>query len=261
MKNILPIIFIISFLAVTAQEDPSPFITTWETTAANETITIPTDTANHTYSYTVDWGDGSTDNNTYTKDATHEYADAGTYMVTINGGFPHIRFAEFDDRDILVPTPAADQIRTVQQWGDIEWSSMKLAFAGCSNLTINAMDAPNLSVVEDVRGMFLRASFTGNINGWNVSSVTNMEFMFAESSFNQDISDWNVSSVTDMHGMFAESSFNQDISNWNVSIVTNMQQMFLDTRFSGDISNWDVSSVTHMRQTFLVASFTPQIRN
>src|SRR5690606_28212129 len=35
------------------------FITTWETTTANESITIPTTGGG--YNYTVDWGDGGTD--------------------------------------------------------------------------------------------------------------------------------------------------------------------------------------------------------
>ena len=36
-----------------------PFVTTWETTTADETITIPTDGTG--YYYSVDWGDGSSD--------------------------------------------------------------------------------------------------------------------------------------------------------------------------------------------------------
>ena len=227
MKNTLIIIFSLVFaLAVTAQEEPArPFITTWETTAANETIIIPTDTTNYPYNYTVDWGDGSTDNRIYTGNATHEYAVADTYRVTISGTFPRIRFAQFIDK-VFKPTPATRQIRTVEQWGDIEWASMKLAFAGCSDLTINASDVPKLSTASDMGSMFFRTSLTGKINEWNVSSITNMRLMFYESSFNQDISDWNVSSVIDMRGMFAASSFNQDISNWDISNIETMKRMF-----------------------------------
>ncbi|MBC6426096.1 MAG: hypothetical protein GDA51_06440, partial [Ekhidna sp.] len=67
-----------------AQTDPKPFITTWQTTADNESITIPTTGIG--YSYTVDWGeDEPADNNTYTGDASHAYTTPGTHTVTISG--------------------------------------------------------------------------------------------------------------------------------------------------------------------------------
>ena len=45
-----------------------PFITTWETKADEESITIPTTGTG--YSYTVDWGDGTSDTMTYTGNAS-----------------------------------------------------------------------------------------------------------------------------------------------------------------------------------------------
>jgi len=58
MKHFILLTFALLFCSITyAQND---FITTWETTTASETITIPTNTAAHTYNYTVDWGDGTT---------------------------------------------------------------------------------------------------------------------------------------------------------------------------------------------------------
>ena len=46
----------------------SPFITTWKTTVAIEEITIPATGTG--YSYTVDWGDGTSDAMTYKGDAS-----------------------------------------------------------------------------------------------------------------------------------------------------------------------------------------------
>ena len=242
-------------------ERSSTFITTWETITADEVVTIPTDEANHTYSYTVDWGDGSMDNTIYTGNASHEYALADTYTVIISGTFPHIRLTQVDDRGIHTPTPAARQIRTVEQWGDIEWASMRLAFAGCSNLTINATDNPDLSRVTDMRFMFSGTSLTGNLNNWDVSNVTDMRLMFYQSSFNQDINDWNVSSVTNMRLMFYQSSFNQDINDWNVSNVRDMSWMFSQSSFNQDISDWNVSSVTNMQIMFYRSSFNQDIND
>lgn len=69
-----------------------PFITTWETTTANESITIPT--TGNGYNYTVNWGDGAITNGE-NGDAIHTYATAGTYTVSITGNFPRIYFNSF----------------------------------------------------------------------------------------------------------------------------------------------------------------------
>ena len=195
------LIFLVVFFAFHAQaQTKKPFITTWETTTANESITIPT--AGIGYSYTVNWGDGSTDNTTHTGAASHTYSKAGTYRVTISGTFPRIRFGTFDDDGVSISTRAADQIRTVEQWGDQMWAFSSWAFAFCSNLTINATDTPDLSNTMSFSQMFYESSLNGDISKWNVSSVTNMQAMFLESSFNGDISEWDISSITNMRNMF-----------------------------------------------------------
>ena len=53
-----------------------PFITTWETTTANESIIIPTTGTG--YDYTIDWGDGTIETN-QTGNATHTYSTAGIH--------------------------------------------------------------------------------------------------------------------------------------------------------------------------------------
>ena len=204
---------------------PKPFITTWETSSDSESITIPT-VSGETYSYTVNWGDNTTDNMTYIGDATHTYAKAGTYTVSISGTFPRIRSAQLSGFT-LTETPATDQIRTVEQWGDIAWTSMRLAFAGFNALIINAKDTPDLSRVTDMSSMFRQTNgLIGNLSEWNVNSVTNMSYMFLSCSFNGDISQWDVSNVTNMEAMFVASAFNGDLSEWDISSVTNMQFMF-----------------------------------
>ena len=249
-KNILLFLFALLFMLHThAQTDPppKPFITTWETSSDSESITIPT--ADRTYSYTVNWGDNSTDNTTYTGDATHTYSKAGTYRVTISGTFPHIRFARivnFSPEAIS----AGGQIRTVEQWGTIAWTSMAYAFVLCNNLTINATDVPDLSRVTSMFQMFGETTLNGDISKWNVSNVRSMNNMFFSSSFNGDISGWNVSSVTTMSSMFYQSSFNGDVSKWNVSSVSDMIRIFADSPFNGDISRWDVSSIVFATEMF-----------
>ncbi len=236
-----------------------PFVTTWETTTANESITIPT--TGDGYNYTVNWGDGMEDTGV-TGDATHEYAALGEYTVSITGDFPRIYF---NDLMISPIEGNSSKIRTIVAWGNIAWTSMSRAFAGCINLTSTAMDVPDLSGVTDMSIMFAGAEvFNQDINNWNVSMVENMVNMFNTAlAFNGDISNWNVSKVENMENMFFQAdSFNGDLSNWDVSSVTDMSNMFFDTpAFNGDLSNWDVSSVTDMSSMFFGTSFNGDLSN
>ncbi|MBC6425465.1 MAG: BspA family leucine-rich repeat surface protein, partial [Ekhidna sp.] len=185
-----------------AQSDPKPFITTWQTTTASETITIPT-VSGETYNYSVKWGDGSEiTTHTNATPPSHTYVTADTYTITISGTFPRIRFGETDTFGNVTRSTAADQIRSIEQWGDIVWASMKSAFAGCRNLAFNADDVPDFSNVTNMKDMFVRSSFNGDISKWNVSSVTSMNSMFWGSDFNQDLSKWDISSVTNITNMF-----------------------------------------------------------
>ena len=228
----------------------NPFITTWQTTTANESITIPT--IGDGYNFEVDWdGDGIFDE-TYAGTApnpTHTYTSPGTYMVQIRGDFPQIFFNFSGDRD---------KIMTIEQWGDIAWTSMEAAFRGCTNLTHNATDEPDLSGVTSLSFMFAHAqNFNGSIGDWDVSTITNMSYLFWNaSSFNQDISNWNTASVTNMNGIFADAtSFNQDISGWNTASVNFMTEMFFGaSSFNQDISGWNTSNVTNMGKMFQNAS-------
>ncbi|MBC6425069.1 MAG: BspA family leucine-rich repeat surface protein, partial [Ekhidna sp.] len=210
-----------------AQTEPKPFITTWETKTENEIITIPT-VSGETYNYTVNWGDGSV--NTTHNNATppsHSYNEPNTYTITISGTFPRI-YLELISDGIAIASTAAKQIRSIEKWGDITWTSMNGAFRYCSNLTIDdGAGIPNLSNMKDMENMFSDvANLTGDISRWDVSSVTTMQFMFWKSSFNGNLSKWNVSSVTNMQGMFGFSSFNGDLGEWDISSVTDMSFMF-----------------------------------
>ena len=213
------------------------FITTWETTTANETITIPTNTDEFAYNYTVDWGDGSTSANR-AGDVTHTYATAGPHTIAISGTFPAIYFNDEGDKD---------KIQTITQWGDIEWQSMESAFHGCTNVTGTAIDAPNLSNVRDMSEMFERSDyFNQDLSNWDVSNVEDMSKMFFLSNFDGDISNWDVSNVEDMREMFSSNHrFSGVVSDWDVSSVTDMHRMFANaSSFNQDLSNWNTNNVT-----------------
>ncbi len=206
------------------------FITTWQTTTTNESITVPTTGSG--YNYVIDWGDGTIDQG-LTGNATHSYTTAGTYTVKVLGDLPRVYFNNGGDKD---------KILTIEQWGTIPWQSMELAFNGCSNLKLNATDSPDLGLVTNARRMFAGTSnfedLQNTIGQWDTGNIENMNTMFFNSSFNEDIGDWDVSKVKDFDGMFYQNNaFNQDLSTWDISEATTMRTFIANTRFS--LENYD----------------------
>ncbi|WP_271767119.1 BspA family leucine-rich repeat surface protein [Aquimarina algiphila] len=245
----ITLFFIVSFFTTSFAQNE--FITTWETTTADESITIPTTGSG--YNYTVDWGDGTIETG-FTGNATHEYAVADIYTVKITGDFPRIYFNNNAD---------SDKILTVEQWGNIAWTSMENAFNDCKKLRIKATDAPDLSRVTNLRNAFraCQAFRDEDFSNWDVSNVTNMPFVFFASSFNGDVSTWDVGSVTNFISTFAISPFNQNISNWNigerVTGTINMGGMFLRGRqFNQNLGSWDISKVSNMNNMFSQSSLS-----
>ena len=239
--------------AATPPANGDPFVTTWRTASSGESITIPT--GGTTGTYTVDWGDDTVSEDV-SGDQTHAYSAAGDHTVSIYGDFTRIY--------LNGKQPNANKLQSIDQWGDIRWTSMNSAFRGATSMAHAADDAPDLSAVTDMsRMLYGVSSFDGDLSGWDVSSVTSMLGMFEDASdFSGVISGWDVSSVTDMSEMFSDtSSFNSDVSGWDTSSVTDMSDAFGGIiSFNGDVSGWDTSSVTDMHGMFQdAASFDGDI--
>ena len=198
---------------ITVSDNPlstDDFVTTWRVTAGQE-ITIPVWLL-ESNDYTVNWGDSSS-NTVHTGHARHTYADAGTYTVHISGDFPRIYFNAREGNT------NSNSIIAINQWGTGQWSSMRSAFEGATNLAGQATDEPDLSLVTDMKGMFENASqFNQKIGDWDVSNVEIMEEMFSgAATFNQDISRWDVRKVTNMEDMFEDANaINQNLAAWYI---------------------------------------------
>ncbi|MCB0497266.1 MAG: BspA family leucine-rich repeat surface protein [Cyclobacteriaceae bacterium] len=228
------------------------FITTWQTTDGQ--ITIPTTGGG--YNYSIIWtnqtnagvGDGSVSgvNGNYTISGLN---NGDIYQVEINGSFPRINFNNGGDKD---------KILTVEQWGDIIWTSMETAFYGCTNLTVPAVDSPNLSVALSLNQMFHGAtSFNQSIDHWDVSNIVIFYGMFWDAtSFNQPLNSWVLTSATDISSMFqGATSFNQPLNNWTITTVNTIQVIFKNaTSFNQPVNSWDVSNVTNFAGAFQGAS-------
>jgi surface protein len=233
-----------------------PFITTWKTdnagTSNSTSIKIPTTGTG--YLYDVDWNnDGTFDQTGVTGNITHDYLTAGTYTVAIRGSFPRIYFNYAGDRAKLL---------SIEQWGDNVWASMGSAFEGCSNMVLNATDAPNTAAVTDMNNMFAYCtSFNQALpSNFNTAAVTDMSNMFAGcSAYNQVLPiSFNTASVTNMSGMFVScSAYNQALpSSFNTASVTNMATMFANCSAYNQVlpTNFNTEKVTNMSGMFVNCS-------
>ena len=235
-----------------------PFITVWKTdntgtvVSGSNQVKLPL-ASTGTYDFIVDWGDGTTNIITaYNQpEATHTYASAGTYTITLTGRIDGFGFASFGED--------SSKLIDVQQWGTVRLHNNGWQFGRCNKLAaFTATDSPDLSGVTNMGSMFNGASaFNQDISSWNTANVTTMGGMFYNASaFNQDISSWNTANVTTMASMFYNASaFNQDISSWNTANVTTMYSMFYNaSAFNQNLNSWDVSHVISMSSMFCGAS-------
>jgi len=216
-------------------------VTTWGTENDGDDIKISLQSPNSVYDFdfTVDWGDGTIENKSGSLGSiSHVYEVADTYTVAINGVFPSIRMASTDLKSM----------KSIEQWGTIQWESLRYAFGGCKEMIYNATDAPDLSQTTHTNGMFGGAtSFNGDLSGWDTSSVTDMSGMFsyAASFEGAGLESWDVGNVTDMSFMFrAASAFNADIKEWATGKVSNMNRMFIEaSSFNQNLGGWNIGAI------------------
>lgn len=97
------------------------FITTWNIPAGS--ISIPSQEG--TYNCIVDWGDGTTSVHT-TGALTHTYASAGIRQIKIYGKYNGFRI----NNDATIK----ELLLSIDQWGNVGFTSLERAFYGCSNL-------------------------------------------------------------------------------------------------------------------------------
>lgn len=277
LKKVAALLFFIGIGTSTLFGQSDPFITIWNSGAngftGSQQIEIHADGTN----YLIEWEeiDNPSNNGSESATGTHTLTlpKKGIYQITFSGSIHHFYFPHGDYK--LDDSP---KLLSVEQWGDIQWSSMEKMFNGVRNLEINATDVPNLtnvtslsqtfkgvasnlelndwdvSSVQDMSGLFAESnSSLINISNWNTANVTNMSGMFYRAkNFNTDISNWDTGAVTDMSNMFERAEiFNQDISRWNTSNVIDMSGMFKRVEiFNQDIGGWDTGNVTDMSEMF-----------
>ena len=229
--------------------------------SANDTFILPNYTSG-TYNYYVDWGEGGAEENiTTTETHSHTYAASGTYQIKIRGTMPQIYFNNANDKAKLI---------TIDNWGNIKWSSWISAFYGCVNLTTSSSDTPNSISVTTMQNMFRGCTlFNGYVN-FNTSEVTSMDSVFRECpAFNKPLP-WDTSKNINFHYFLQGANvFNQAV-NFNTANVTAFDLMFQNNFvFNQSVSSFNTAKATTFSQMFAscylfnqsVASFSTVLVN
>jgi len=210
--------------------------------SAADTFVLPTTGGG--YNAYVDWGDGGAEQNiTGTPGAvSHTYATSGTYQIKVRGTFPQIYFNNAGDKAKLI---------TIDNWGNIKWSSMSYAFRGASNMQGAWLDVPNMTAAAfNMDYMFSSCSiFDYEVSGFNTSAVTTMMGVFDNTvKFNKSINGWNTSNVISMRYMFVNCAlYNQPMSGLNTSKVKDFMGMFLNCKgFKQSIASFSLAAAVNL---------------
>ena len=130
---------------------PGGFKMQIQTTTANETFTLPTQSG-YTYNATVLWGDGTSSQVTgHNVNNAKTYATAGTYDIEIKGTFDSIYFNDTGSKLL---------VKKILSWGGTDFdgfTAMNNAFKGCSNLNelaIGSIKEKSGSQITNFNGTF-----------------------------------------------------------------------------------------------------------
>ena len=231
--------------------DPSTsFITTWETTQVDEEITLGL--IDSDYNFYVDWGDGTIEYIVHDQSFyrfRHTYEEQGIFTVEIqaesNTFALNMGGVEFYP-DLI---ESRSKLKSIEQWGTIQWLSIIRMFYECSNMVYNVQpdDVPNLSQVKFMYSTFYGAvAFDGDLSGWNTQNVQSMNGTFrgASSFSGNGLENWDTGNVTDMRFTFSEASaFDANLGNWNIQNIERMDEMFNNSglstnNYSATLEGW-----------------------
>ena len=230
-----------------------------------------------TYEYTVDWGDGSAEEDFSGVAASHTYATAGTYETKVTGLYPGIAFGKIDNGAVLTD---------VISWGDQVYESFANAFEGVNSIngtstgTWSVRTSPNLTACtgfeycfKDAIGLDLGFSAgSGRIGNWDTSFVNNFEECFAYSVVTAGqnaptIGSWDMGNAINLKGMFENVTWSSlGIGAWNFGVAQDFRRMFSGAaNYNEDLNSWGsfgstTATVTNMKGMFSgAASFTSDL--
>lgn len=238
--------------------DVQGFVFVVETTAPNETFTLPCGNAG-VYNADFDWGDGVQNTITSYLDPllAHEYADAGLHEITVTGSLPWAWFNNVGDKL---------KIKEVKNWGDVGQLNCRAMFRGCTELVVTATGNAYTSQVTDMSYMFENNASQispPDTSGFDTGMVTTMASMWSGCSgmtSAPDTAGWDVSNVESFDRFMlncAAMVSAPDTSDWNTAKVTVFAQMFRGNTLMTecpDTSGWDTGEALDISFMFSTCS-------
>ncbi len=229
--------------------DKSSFIFTWKTDGEGEGSCM---TCLNVYSnglsdnFDIDWNnDGVFDEKNVSNTFIKDYGTPGTYTIRIIGKM---------EKPPFLFSGANGKLISVDQWGVISWKNLKESFTNCTQLTINAIDAPVLDECTSMSLTFANCpNFNSDISHWDVSNIKSMDGLFSGcKKYNKPLQKWNTTKVENLFQTFlGAETFNQPLNNWNVSRVQSMKDVFRNAKsFNQPLGSWNVLQVLDMSNMF-----------
>lgn len=192
------------------------------TTAPNQTLTIGS--FGFSEETTVDWGDGDSDAFTGTAQRTHEYADAGTYSITI------------DLPENVVTLDISDSKVTLNSSGLQDMVNLEVFFAsGIGSGQFNSVDFSNMTSLTRFGLSAMLAGYTGEFNSADLANATGMQRFY-------------------LHTM--PSGYEGHFDSVDFANMTSLQQFYLHTMpagYTGEFDSADFSSISTLTQFYMAS--------
>ena len=189
-----------------------PFITRWKG-KAGKNLNIPI--RGRDYKLVIKKAsDGSILECDYNSHDLYSYTPIEDCELLVEAGPDGVNYINCDDN-----SASTDALLRVEQFGTVQWQTMRNAFRGCKNMQFaEGIDSPDLSQVTDMEDMFSGcSSFNQPLNNWNVSHVTNMENMFSGCiSFNQNLGMWKLERCVKLglYGGMSVENYSRSLVGW-----------------------------------------------
>ena len=123
------------------ENNSKPFISIWKTDESGYTEDNQIEIPGFGRNYKIYWEEiGNLTNNgteTATNSHTITFPKSGIYKVYISGGTPAFHQIKFSSPLLNNNKRDNNKIISIEQWGNIEWSSFDHAFCSCYALEIN----------------------------------------------------------------------------------------------------------------------------
>jgi hypothetical protein len=215
-----------------------------------------------TGTYTIDWGDGTVEELTGAQ--THTYSEAGEYVIRVTGGLTAVTFNNGGDKLKLLE---------IQNWGNIEWSTMAFAYWGCVNVNCTATDVAQTSAVtlfsrvfQSCAGLtiFPRMDFSGSPTlataffgcgfsevpaSVDLSAVTSFSFAFASNTALTTFRPTQFTAATSLSAIFDGCTNLSTVEPIVAPIATNLSRVFRNTALR-NYTIGDFSAITNGSQMF-----------